>query len=179
MHISPSNKVYIGITKRRCDLRWQHGRGYNQCPFMKHAVEKYGWDNFEHKIILENISKSEAAYTEKYLIAWYKSHNMSYNITNGGDGMRGVKKFGLDNKFYGKHHSDEAKERISNAQKKEKNNMYGTHAPIAIKVNGKYLTEYAKELGVPYTRFYLYYVRHNREINKTLEFYNNKLKIKQ
>lgn len=27
-HISPSNKVYIGITSRKPELRWRKGNGY-------------------------------------------------------------------------------------------------------------------------------------------------------
>lgn len=92
-------------------------------------------------MVLENISESEAEYSEKYLIRWYKMHNQSYNITDGGQGMLGVRKYGEDNHWYGKHHTDESKYKIAEAQKGENNNMYGIKAPIAIRINGKYLTE--------------------------------------
>lgn len=99
-HISPSGKVYVGQT---CEInvRWE-GKGnrylnknkegrYIQ-PYFANALFKYGWDAFEHKIILEGISKSEANYAEKYLIKWYKSHKMSYNCTDGGEGTCGIKR---------------------------------------------------------------------------------------
>lgn len=93
-HISPSGKVYVGQT---CELkkRWR-SKGYNYLqknnkgkynqPTFAHALLKYGWDNFLHIVILENLTKSEADYAEKYLIRWYKIHNMSYNISDGGEG---------------------------------------------------------------------------------------------
>ena len=94
-HISPSGKVYVGITCQKTQHRWKGGSGYvrrdkHQEKFAN-AIRKYGWKNFEHKIVLENVSKEEAYYAEKYLIRWYKIHNLSYNITDGGDGGTGTK----------------------------------------------------------------------------------------
>lgn len=85
-HTSPSGKVYIGITKRKPKERWERGRAYRRHGFFWNAVKKYGWDNMQHEILLEGISKSEAIYAEKYLIRWYKIHNISYNLTDGGEG---------------------------------------------------------------------------------------------
>jgi len=87
-HTSPSGKVYIGITcKKRVNDRWLNGAGYKKCPYFSHAIHKYGWNNIKHEIILEGITKSEAVYAEKYLIKWYKLHNICYNLTEGGDGL--------------------------------------------------------------------------------------------
>lgn len=99
-HISPSGKIYVGQSSE-ISVRWQ-GKGnrylvkkkngsYNQ-PFFAHAILKYGWNNFSHKIVLKDVSKKEANYTEKYLIRWYKMHNKSYNCTDGGEGTCGIKR---------------------------------------------------------------------------------------
>ena len=89
-HTSPSGKVYIGITcKPRPQDRWKKGNGYNKCIYFGRAIIKYGWDNIKHEVILSGVTKSEAIYTEKYLIRWYKIHKLSYNITDGGDGTHG------------------------------------------------------------------------------------------
>ena len=53
------------------------------------AILKYGWDNFEHVVLYENLSKKEAIDKEIYLIKYYKNLNISYNITDGGDGHNG------------------------------------------------------------------------------------------
>lgn len=135
-HISPSGKVYVGITCQNLKYRWgSKGKNYLikdsgnfKHPTFAQAILKYGWDNFKHEIVLEGISKSEADYTEKYLIKWYKLHNMSYNVTDGGDGVVGVKftqerrneQSLLMQNWYknhtsptlGYHHTEEAKEKI-------------------------------------------------------------------
>ena len=137
-HISPSGKVYVG---QSCQLnvRWEgNGSRYlnknKEGKFIQrifaNALLKYGWDNFKHKIILENLTKSEADYAEKYLIKWYKLHKLSYNVTDGGDGGCGLKRSMSEeqrkrmseymkkyNPRKGKHHTEEAKRKISKSNK--------------------------------------------------------------
>ena len=138
------------------------------------AIKKYGWNNIEHKLLFENLNSISAKLIEIDLIYYYKSIGLSYNITNGGQGQLGVRRYKNKNPFYKHKQSIASKLRISKAQQGTRNNMYGTKAPIAIKVNGKYLTDIATELNVPYKRFYLYFIRHNRNIEETLNFYKNK-----
>lgn len=175
MHKSPSGKVYIGITKRSLKIRWANGQGYKDCPIFYNAIKKYGWQNIEHKVLFENLNEISAKLIEIDLIYYYKSINMCYNLTDGGRGQLGVRKYGNSNPFYGHKQSEDVKQKISNSQKGANNNMYGTHAPIAIQIDGKYLTDYAKELNVPYKGFYLYFTRHNRNLQKTINFYKNKI----
>lgn len=175
MHKSPSGKVYIGITKRDLKTRWVNGEGYKTCPIFYNAIKKYGWENIEHKLLFENLNNISAKLIEIDLIYYYKSIDMSYNLTDGGQGQLGIHKYGKENPFYGHSQSEDTKRKISNAQVGVNNNMYGTHSPIAIQVDGKYLTEYAKELNVSYSKFYLYFIRHNRNLQKTITFYKNKI----
>lgn len=82
-----NNKVYIGITSQTLANRWgSDGRRYKTQPFYK-AIEKYGWDNFEHIILKENLSKIEAEKLEQEYIKRYKSNNKKYgyNVTDGGE----------------------------------------------------------------------------------------------
>ena len=62
-----NGKKYVGITSRDVKLRWQNGLGYKKCYFAN-AIQKYGWDNFSHEIVYENLSKEEAFLKEKELI---------------------------------------------------------------------------------------------------------------
>lgn len=89
-HVSPSGKVYVGISSN-VKNRWAVN-GYYYClsdTIFSRALRKYGWDNFEHIIIQDGLNKQEACDMEKELIAYYKAHNISYNITDGGEGFCG------------------------------------------------------------------------------------------
>lgn len=84
-HTSPSGKVYIGITKTSVYARWNKGRGYrrNQ-PAFYNAILKYGWDNINHEILFDNLTKDRAERLEIELIRHYKGLKLSYNIADGG-----------------------------------------------------------------------------------------------
>ena len=88
MHINKKNgKKYIGITKQNPQKRWKsNGIGYCGQLFYN-AIEKYGWDNFEHIILFENKTQEEAEKLEVELIKSYKSTNKKhgYNRENGGN----------------------------------------------------------------------------------------------
>ena len=88
-HVNKINgKMYIGITKRTPQDRWGHnGSKYKTTPHFYAAIQKYGWDNFEHNILYTNCDKKTACKLEKELIQKYKTQNKryGYNITEGGD----------------------------------------------------------------------------------------------
>lgn len=90
MHVSPSEKVYVGITSN-INRRWA-AHGYYYClsdTIFSRAIKKYGWDNFQHIVIKEGLTKQEACSLEIQLIAFYKALGLSYNTTNGGEGTSG------------------------------------------------------------------------------------------
>ena len=91
-HTSPSGKVYIGITKTSVYARWMNGRGYRRhCYAFYNAILKYGWDNIKHEVLFTNLLEVKAKSLEVDLIRHYKNLGISYNITDGGDGMTGYK----------------------------------------------------------------------------------------
>ena len=87
MHTSPSGKRYIGITSKKPEERWNHGKAYYQNKYFTRAIEKYGWDNFEHRVLFHDISRADACKKEKELIAKYQSNNAlyGYNLSAGGE----------------------------------------------------------------------------------------------
>jgi hypothetical protein len=113
MHITPSKKRYIGLTNQQdVDKRFgSNGIGYKYQIFYR-AVQKYGWDNIEHIIVAENLSKDEAKALEIELIAKYDTTNpkYGYNMSIGGDIPV----------IYGKHHTEATKQKISNSNKGKK-----------------------------------------------------------
>lgn len=81
-----NNKVYIGQTTQKPEYRWNHGNGYKDSPYFYQAIQKYGWENFEHIILEECIPEKELNNREQYWIQYYQSNNQNfgYNLINGG-----------------------------------------------------------------------------------------------
>ena len=92
MHISPSNKRYIGITSMNPLRRWANGHGYFKNIYFKRAILKYGWNNFKHIILEEGLTEEQAQQKEIETIKKYNSNNpkYGYNISSGGEGTNGV-----------------------------------------------------------------------------------------
>lgn len=118
-----NGKVYIGQTKRRPEERWgQNGNGYKTQMFYK-AIQKYGWDNFEHIILEEVSSQEEANSQEEYFIKLFDSTNpdKGYNLYSGGNVVaqsevsrkkRSIALAGENNPMYNKHHTQETKQKM-------------------------------------------------------------------
>lgn len=86
-HTTPSGKVYIGITCMSPEKRWKNGKGYELCTAFNRAIQKYGWSNIKHEILLSGLNKEEACSEEQRLIRLYDSINPEngYNLTSGGE----------------------------------------------------------------------------------------------
>ena len=88
-HTFPNGKCYIGLTKQEPELRFKNGYGYETCPLMWNAIQKYGWNNITTSWLYTNITDiHEAALLERQAIQLYKSNEREYgyNIANGGQG---------------------------------------------------------------------------------------------
>lgn len=81
-----NGKIYVGQTKLNLKQRWREGEGYKYCPLFYNAIQKYGWNSFNHEIIEEVDSIEQANKREQYWIAFYKSNDprYGYNLTSGG-----------------------------------------------------------------------------------------------
>ena len=112
VHINKINgKRYVGITsKTRIEHRWGlAGCGYKKNPRFYSAIVKYGWDNFDHIILAEKLTESEAKAMEMHLIEEWQTMDSKYgyNLTSGGDGTKGY------------HPSEETRIKLSEARRKE------------------------------------------------------------
>lgn len=133
MHVTPNNKVYIGITRQNPVKRWLNGKGYQKQEYFYNAIQKYGWDNIDHKILFSGLTKEEAEQKEVELIAKYQSNNREYgyNIQNGGNtngklDKQTIEKIRIANT--GKHHTKETCEKLKELQKNRwKNEEYRKH----------------------------------------------------
>lgn len=62
----PNGKKYYGMTINTIG-RWQDGRGY-RTQLVGKAIEEFGWENVQKKIIAENLTKENAQMIEHSLI---------------------------------------------------------------------------------------------------------------
>jgi hypothetical protein len=102
-----NNKVYIGITGRKPEIRWANGSGYWSNKHFHNAIKKYGWnEGFEHIILYSNLTKKNAEFLERKLIKEYDAINQDkgYNLALGGS--------------CGNFHTDETKRKLSEIQHK-------------------------------------------------------------
>lgn len=90
LHICPNGKKYVGITGQEAKKRWHNGHGYKHCVLFYNAIKKYGWDNFEHIILYDELSKEEAELTEIDLIKKWNllDDRFGYNLALGGNTSR-------------------------------------------------------------------------------------------
>lgn len=67
--------------------RWGYnGINYKNCTYFYHAIEKYGWNNFEHIILKDNLTKEQAQQLEtQYIQKFHTLVPNGYNLTGGGD----------------------------------------------------------------------------------------------
>lgn len=162
-----NGKIYIGITKQSPEKRWgANGVNYKNSPFFWNAINKYGWKNFTHEILYENLTKERACEIEKILIKKYKTQNRKYgyNITEGGSAptlpkevRKKMSKAMKGNKNgLGKKCSEEKKKKISKAQKgrrfteEHKKNISKakkgkTHKPISLEARKKIAEAHEKK----------------------------------
>lgn len=158
MHVNKENdKTYIGITCQKPEKRWgSNGVHYQDQPFGR-AINKYGWNNFEHIILFENKTKDEAEFLEKLYIKIFLSNKrkFGYNLQDGGN-INGL-------------HSEESKQKMSEAHKgkkfskehREKMSKTRLHKPMVnsdrIICDGKIFvsqSEFADSYGIKKTSVY-------------------------
>lgn len=117
-----NGKVYVGLTCSPVERRWQSGWGYSSQPLFWNAIQKYGWDNFDHEVVRTGMNKDAACRLEMELIFTYKSNDrqFGYNRDNGGYAPGRVSdqtKMLLREKNTGKKMSAESRRKMSEAKK--------------------------------------------------------------
>lgn len=116
-----NGKMYVGQTCQKPEVRWKNGFGYVRCCHFYRAIQKYGWDGFEHEIIASKLTLVEANHFEELLIQQLNTTNpmYGYNLKSGGENNRlseeTKQKIGNGNR--GKQCTEEHKEAIRRAHK--------------------------------------------------------------
>lgn len=140
IHTNMTNgKRYVGITCKKPERRWGHqGSGYKTQQLFWRAIQKYGWDNFDHEIFASKLTKDEACNIEVILIEKLQTNDpkYGYNYERGGrchtnESRRkiGDSELGSKHHYFGKHRSEETKKKISESLTGENHYWYGKHLP--------------------------------------------------
>ena len=157
-----NGKRYVGITRQSVQDRWRDGKGYKHCILFYRAIQKYGWDGFDHEIFASNLTEEEAQNMEKLLIKELKTQDpeFGYNISDGGSTTRiseegrkrlSEQKKGALNPCFGKIYTAEERARISEQTRGERNPNYGRkhteeeRRKISEAITGRHLSEEHKK----------------------------------
>lgn len=96
VHRTPDNMYYPGHSggedgKKQVCQRWQplHYRTTSLHPY----IEQYGWDNIEHLVIKDGLTKEQAAYWEERLIQMYTEMGCCINCQHSGNCTADTKKY--------------------------------------------------------------------------------------
>lgn len=79
-----NGKKYVGQSSNIIERQKNGGKNYFSSTKFHRAIQKYGWENFTHEILYENLNKEAANKIERDLIKKYDSINNGYNIQEGG-----------------------------------------------------------------------------------------------
>ena len=123
-HLNKINgKKYIGLTKSSPpSKRWGfNGANYKSNYNFYNAIQKYGWNNFEHIILKYNLIEKEAIFWEKYYIKLYNTMAPNgYNLTSGGEVKKTISeetRQRLRDSHLGYKNSDITKKKMSESRK--------------------------------------------------------------
>ena len=125
-----NGKVYVGATSQPVKRRWNHGNGYRKHPELWLAIKSQGWDTIRKEIELD---KTSASRLEQELIEHFESTNpiKGYNRDLGGltndkelsvstRNKISVALLGEKNANYGKHFSEEHRQKIAESNRGKK-----------------------------------------------------------
>ena len=134
-----NGKKYIGLTKQEPEKRWANGKHYANSTYFKNAIEKYGWNNFEHQIYATNLTAEQASKLEIELIKKYNTTNIEYgyNLDSGGSYTTHseITKDKIRNKITGIKRTEETKEKLRQAATGNKNSLGYKHTEEAKQKN--------------------------------------------
>ncbi len=114
-----NGKIYIGQTVKLLHKRIiEHvccALNKKDIMYFHKAIRKYGKENFKWEIITQCNSRGELDKAEIDMIKKYNTFGDGYNLNYGGEGNAGFK------------HTEEARKKMSKAQKGKNNYNYGKH----------------------------------------------------
>lgn len=120
-----NGKIYVGQHKKQQFDPSYKGSG----RLIVKAIKKYGKDKFDVVMIDTADTKEELNQKEVFYIEALncKDHKIGYNVADGGEWAPVLS--GEKNGMYGKHHTEETKQLLSENKQGEKHPFYGKKRP--------------------------------------------------
>jgi len=133
-----NGKEYIGQTTKNLNFRINNhisdAIGHKKTMYFHSAIRKYGPKSFDWEVLHECVNIHDLNKLEIYYIKLYDTNNNGYNLNTGGGNavpsketkqrmsiaQNKCKRTGKDHHFYGKHHSEETKRKLSELNKGHK-----------------------------------------------------------
>ena len=133
----PNGKRYVGKSKRSMSRRQGSlFNRYENCPALWNAIQKYGIENIDQEILIEDyMTDTDASNLEQEFIELYRTNvnrynnpKMGYNLTDGGEGLNGwhpseerlqvlrEQMYSFHEQRRGTHHTEEAKRKMREAK---------------------------------------------------------------
>lgn len=140
-----NEKYYVGCTKQNPKYRWNNGKGYKYNQKMWKDIQESDWNSdWVHGILGKFTDKNEALKYEAFLIAMLDSVRGGYNVSTY-DSLHykhsekhrkkmSEAKTGENNYWYGKHLSEEHRNKISQSK--------GVNGVLQFSKNGDLISEY-------------------------------------
>ena len=123
-----NNKIYVGKREKQVfdESYWGSGRHITA------SINKYGKEHFIREVIEWCDSREYLCERERYWINKLntKDPQIGYNITDGG---LGAKLCGENNGMYGKHHTEESKNKMSNSHPRSYSKEFGEKISKSLK----------------------------------------------
>lgn len=153
-----NNKCYLGITNNPT-VRWTKHRQVKLQTAISLAIQKYGQENFEFKILVIGDEAYIKGLEIKAIAAFNTKAPNGYNLTDGGEGSLGYYPSAttIEKKRIAGHkrrHSFSTKQKISASQRGVRTGDKNSHAKPVIIAGKKYecLRHACKDLNLSYKR---------------------------
>lgn len=82
-HTTPNGMIYIGMSKQQPCRRWQKSL-YKTHNSLAQYIEQYGWENIEHRVVIDGLTKKQAEQWEDRLIQALSMNGLCINKQRSG-----------------------------------------------------------------------------------------------
>lgn len=106
-HTTPNGMYYIGMSKLQPCKRWDKS-AYKEPNSLAPYIEQFGWENIEHKVLIDGLTKEQAEQWEDHLIQALSMNDLCINKQRSGGQYRKGKQAYM--KQYNDGHKEEIKQ---------------------------------------------------------------------